>query len=120
MFFNQTVHKDGSFVKMSSEDVKAKCIDTIRAIKATRLERISQTMEEARQKIMSGYFHRLFKKPTPTDEEVKAYLDDGFISELFWDETYGFKNEEVASKLLHACQFVEEIYVSTEDLRRIT
>lgn len=120
MFFNQTVHKDGSFVKMSSDDVRAKCESTLSYIKKVRQERIAKTIEDARQEMMKGYLHRWFKKPPPTDDEVRVYLDDGFISELYWDEIAFFKNEETANKLLHACQFVEEIYVSTEDLRRIT
>ena len=120
MFFNQTVHKDGSFVKMSSEDVKAKCELTLKTIKRVRQEKVAKTIEETRQKMMEGFLHRTFKKSPPTDDEVRAYLSDDFISELFWDETAFFKNEEVANKLLHACQFVEEIYVSTEDLQRIT
>jgi hypothetical protein len=120
MFSNEIVHKDGSFVKMSSKDVKVKCEATLRSIKQIRQQKVSKTIEDARQEIMGGFLYRLFKRPPPTDEEVRDYLHGDWISPLFWDERAFYKDEEVATKLLHACQFVEEIYVSTEDLRRIT
>jgi hypothetical protein len=120
MFFGtQTVHKDGSFVRMRSDVIKAKCEAMLIAIKSIRQERVKKTIEEGRQRMMQGFWHRLLKKPVPTDDQVKSYLSDGMISETFWDEISFYKNEEVAKKLLNACTYAEEIFVSTEDLERL-
>ena len=120
MFFgNPTVHKDGSFVRMRSDVIKAKCEAMLIAIEAVRKKRVQETIEATRQRMMKGFWHRLFKRPVPTDEQVRQHLNDGFISELFWDENAYFKNEEIARKLLNASKYAEEIYVSTEDLERL-
>lgn len=115
MFFNQTPHKDGSFVMMRSDIIKIKCERTLIWIKEAREEKIKNLMDSARAKIMQGFWHRLFKKPIPTDDQVKAYLD----YELFFAQVRYGNSEAIANKLLNACKYADEIYVSTEDLERL-
>jgi hypothetical protein len=121
MFFgSQTVHKDGSFVLIRSDIIKAKCENALASIKAAREKYRQEAMDKARAEMMNGFWFKLFKKPVPTDEQVESYLCDGVMfSELFRIQIMYYKQEDVANRLLSASKYADEMYVSTEDLERL-
>jgi hypothetical protein len=109
-----------SFVKMSS----AKVLD----MATLCLERINNKCEEEKKKyietyrkiIMNGWWHRLFNKPVPTDEEVIEYMDNNYTLYSYIDCKYRYQRN-IAKRLKKACQINAsdlntDIYVSTEDL----
>lgn len=118
--FSQTIHKDGSFVLMNSSVIKAKCEAMLSYIKTHRAQARQEVMDENREKMKNRFFHRLFKRPDPTDQEVEDYITgDVMFSDLFRVELFGYESEAVAKRLLKACEYTSEIYVSTEDLEKI-
>ena len=92
----------------------------IYAIEASRKDSRKEMIDENRAEMKKGFFHRLFKRPDPTDEEVETYIaGDRWFSPLWLCDNAHYEGEAVAKRLLNACKYVEEFYVSTEDLERL-
>jgi hypothetical protein len=107
---------DGSFVKMSSKTVAEMATKELEWIKQYREKKTQRAIESCRQKMVNGWWHRLWKKPVPTDQEVIVFLE--FDIDMI-NATYGC-SEMIAKRLLNACQYAEDIFISTEDLRVIS
>ena len=120
MFVNQTIEADGSFVKISAKEAKNMAEDTLQWIKKERTARKEEAILADMKRLDSGFWHKLFRMKPHTREDAIASLDDDP-----WDFDYHFsklmyhKSEDSARRILNACNFAEEIYISTEDLRRI-
>lgn len=118
--FSHATHKDGSFVLMDSSVIKAKCEAMLIHIEAHRKEFRQEVIDKNREEMKNRFFHRLFKRPDPTDKEVEEYVTSGtWLSELWLADTVGYQSEDVAKRLLKACEYTNEIYVSTEDLEKL-
>ena len=116
--FDKKFH--GSFIKMPSKKVREMAAATLEKIRKSREEEYKSDLEHYRQEMMKGFWHRLLKKPAPTDVEVIAWHDKVYYDSFgMWSELrYG--NQEAAARRLHrACEEADEIYISTEDLSQI-
>lgn len=113
-----------SLVVIPSSQLKKMAEATINYILQYRKNALDELIAKERQEITLGFWHRLLKRPIPTDAEVLSQLNGGcgdglYISEVFWIETKYWKNEQVANKLLRATSLSNEVYVSTEDLSKL-
>ena len=111
---------DGSFIKMPTSKVAEMAQKTLDWINQYRAEKTQKYIESHRQYMVSGFWHRFWKRPAPSDKEVIKNINNNpwnnfqFIA-MSYDIT-----EKTAKRLLIACKQADEIYISTEDLQRIT
>jgi hypothetical protein len=117
---SKTVECDGSFIKMPSKKIAEMAQATLVWVKEQREAKRQAYIERARQEIMGGWWHRFRNKPVPTDEEALAAIEENSWSGYNLIPLVGGKAESAAIRLLKACEHAEEIYISTEDLRRIS
>lgn len=121
MFFNQTTECDGSFVKIASKDAVEMATNTLVWVKKLRADAKLAAIETERQRINNGFWHKLFHLKEATIEQAVGNLEDDH-----WNFDYHFtsviarKNEEAANRILNAAKHADEVYISTEDLRRIS
>lgn len=121
MFFNSTVECDGSFVKMDSKVVKEMAFKTLERIKTYRAARKEKAIHDVINDINNGFWHKLLRLKPATREDAIAYLEGDV-----WNFDYHFtacmsaKAFESAERLLNACEHAEVVYISTEDLNRIS
>jgi hypothetical protein len=121
MFFNQTVGADGSFVKVTSKDASEMAIKTLAWVKKLRDDREARAIEIERQKINDGFWHKLFRLKEATVEDAKESLAyDHWNFDYHFTNQIAFKNEEAANRILNACKHASEIFISTEDLQKIS
>lgn len=109
-----------SFIKMPSKKIAEIAQAALVWIEKAREAKRKAYIDAARQEIMSGWWHRIAKKSTPTDEEALERIEENPWSGFNLIPLYAGKAEDAALRLLKACEYAEEIYVSTEDLRRIS
>jgi|SRR5579859_1474427 len=105
-----------SFIKLSSKTVKEIATEKLDKIAKYRFRRRQEYIEIRRQEISKTWWHRFWKKPIPTDEQVLDYIKHDVFNELYFISIAGAKAEIVAEKLLKACLLSEEIYLTVEDL----
>jgi hypothetical protein len=117
---NETIECDGSFIKMSSKKIAELANNTLVWVKEVRETKRKSYIENVRQEIMNGWWHRFRNKPIPTDEEVLARIEENPWNSFNLIPIHGGKAEAAAIRLLKACEYADEIYISTEDLRRIS
>lgn len=121
MFFNQTVECDGSFVKMSSVDVKKMALKTLEWIKNEREKKREEEIQFTQKSLDNGFWHKLFRMKPSTREQAIAVLEsDPWDIDYHCPEIIYWKNEDTAKRVLNACEHADEIYISTKDLRRIS
>ena len=121
MFFNQTIEHDGSFVKISSKDAVEMATKTLAWVDSLRAESKAKAIEAERQRLNNGFFHKHFRMKEATVEDDKASLDyDEWNFYYHFNELIAHKNEVTALKILNAAEHADEIYISTEDLKRIS
>jgi hypothetical protein len=121
MFFNQTVEQDGSFVKISSIKATKMAQDTLNWITQKRADRKANAIEEERQRINNGFFHKLFHLREATEQDaIYSLQGDIYNFEYHWSQMAYYKSEEAAQRVLNACKHVDDIFISTEDLQRIS
>jgi hypothetical protein len=121
MFFNQTVNADGSFVKISSKDATEMAAKTLIWVDKLRTNRLNRAIEIEIQRINNGFWHKLFRMKDATVEEAKkslAYDECNF--DYHFTSLIAGKNEETALRILNAAEHADEVYISTEDLKRIS
>jgi hypothetical protein len=112
---------DGSFIKMPSKKVSEMAKDKLARINAYIKERKEKHIKYVRQEIIGGFWHRFWNRPDPTDEEIIAFCNDMvFYDRLAWPNLNYNDTIYVANRLINACQHAEELYISTEDLQRIS
>lgn len=121
---HQTKSCDDSFVKMTSSKIIEMAKATLKYIKDYRDSATKAVFDNEKQYIMNGFWHKLFKRPEPTDEEVWASVNRCGGDVIHFPETFFInlrysKNEDAAHRLLNAAQHADEIYISTKDLRRL-
>lgn len=121
MFFNSTVECDGSFVKMDTKVVKKMATKTLERIKKYRADRKEKAIEDIINDINNGFWHNLFRMKPATRKDALAYLEnDTWNFDYHFSGCVGYKSEESANRLLNACEHAETVYISTEDLHRIS
>lgn len=123
--FGQRESQSASLVKLTSAKVIDKCERSLAYIKAYRENEFKKLIVKERERIVNGFFHKLFKRPVPSDEEVVRIIEqpsgDVFnVPETFWINIQFHKSEEIAKRLLNAAKQADEIYVSTEDLEYLS
>lgn len=121
MFFNQTMNCSTSFIKISSKEAAKMAQDTLDHVKSRREKARNDAIEDERQRINNGFFHKFFRMKDATVEDAKANL-----SYDSWNFNYHFtslicaKNEAVAKRILNASKHADEIMISTEELHLIS
>jgi hypothetical protein len=111
---------DGSFIKMPSQKVSEMAKSTLVWIKEYREKRTKTYINNARQEIMNGWWYRFIKRSILTDEEVLAIIHKNPFNGFAFIPIAYDKLEDAAKRLLNACHHTDEIYISTEDLQRIS
>lgn len=117
--------RDGSFVTMPSHRIILLCEQTLQRIADYRKRQHKKLIEDTRAEMIDNWWHKLWKKPDPTDEEVLTYIHRGGgdtirLPETFWINIHGSTEEDVAHRLLNAAKYADEVCISTEDLERIS
>ena len=122
MFFNSTTNEcDGSFVKVASKDAKEMAQNTLEWVQERRQTSRESAIKREMDNINEGFFHKLFRmKPATREEAVANLQNDIWNFEYHGTHFIGYENEKTANRILNACKHAEEIYISTEDLRRIS
>lgn len=121
MFFNQTIETDGSFVKIASKNAIEMATKTLARIEKLRAESKEKAIEIERQHINNGFFHKLFRMKDATIEDAEKSLSyDDWNFDYHFTGLIAHKNEDSANRILNAAQHADEIYISTEDLQRIS
>lgn len=110
-----------SFVKMPSAKISEMCEDSLQFIYQRRAEKKKRQIEDVRQSIVKRFWHRFWRRPVPTDEEIIDYLENsdyclfyGNPDNLYWE------TEKLCHKLSVACKQVDEINISVSDLDQIS
>lgn len=121
----QAKKRDGSFVSLPSTKIIYLCERTLERITNHRKRAHKKLIEETREEMVNDWWHKLWKKPIPTDEEVLSYIhrsggDTIRLPETFWINCHGVTNEDTAHRLLNAAKYADEVCISTEDLERIS
>lgn len=121
----QPKKRDGSFVTVPSKTIIDLCNKTIDRIAKYRERAHKKLIETTRDEMVNDWWHKLWKKPVPTDEEVLTYIhrsggDTIRLPETFWINFHGSANEDVAHRLLNAAKYADEVSISTEDLEKIS
>ena len=122
MFFCQSENCkcSGSFIKMPAKEIAEMAKATLVWVEESRAKISKRYIDDARQEMMNGWWHRLTKRPAPTDEEALERIKENPWSGFNIIHLHGGKAEDAARRLLVACKYVDEIYISTEDLQRIS
>jgi hypothetical protein len=121
MFFNSTTECDGSFVKIASKDAIEMATKTLAWVDKLRSDRQAGTIEIEQQRINNGFFHKLFRMKEATVEDAKKNLAyDHWNFDYHFNGLIAHKNESAANRILNAAKHADEIYISTEDLQRIS
>jgi hypothetical protein len=104
-----------SFIKMSSVDVEKMANETIALIQNRNIQFQSSIIEQARKKIINGWWHKLWKKSAPDDIEVLFKMSH--IDHIVFNSTCTQYNnaKDVCHKLLGLCKIADEIYLSSSD-----
>jgi hypothetical protein len=112
-----------SSVKISSVRIAEMCQTTLTYIKQRRIDKKEKQIKDIRAAIVKGFWHRFWKRPVPTDEEIIAIANDYHNSFSWWyedpDSLY-WETERLCKKLLVACKQAEEINISVADLDQIS
>ena len=117
---NETVEYSSSFIKMSSQKIAEMAQATLVWVKEQREIKRKRYIESARQEIMNGWWHRFIKRSILTDDEVMAIIQKNPFNGFAFIPIAHDKKEDAARRLLTACEHADDIYISTEDLRRIS
>ena len=121
MFFNQTVERDGSFVKISSKDAAELATKTLAWVKKLRVDRKAAEVERERQRINNGFWHKLFRlKEATVEQAIENLKYDQWNFDYHYNSLICAKNESTAMRVLNAVKHANEIYISMEDLQRIS
>lgn len=131
---------DGSFVKLSSEEVKARSLESLKQIRKEIKAATQHLIDDRRQQIEEERKHRrnsiwygflnLFTgdkedPPMPTDEEILHDIEHDcpgdyiHLPETYWIDLRYDKYRDVAYRLYNAASHADEIYVSTSDLEML-
>lgn len=135
MFFPYShVECDGSFVKMSAKEVKARAEESYWEIKKRKKEAVQRLIDSRKKEILkdrekarNSFWSRIFgykERPMPTDEEIQESLESYsgeflHLPETHWIDLRYEKYVDVALRLMNAAEHAEEVYVSTTDLERL-
>jgi hypothetical protein len=115
---------DGSFIKMPSKKVSEMAKARLAWIEQYKKDRRQKHIDKNRQEMINGWWHRFRKLPIPTDQEVIDYIEDSYRNGNWginwWPVNHYSESEAVANRLINACEHAEDIYISTEDLQRIS
>lgn len=111
----------GSFIKMPSDKVAQMASECLKNIREAKEKRRQEELDSWRKIMVNRFWHKLLKKPAPTDEEVINWVNDNSWEGFdYWNSLRYAVREAAAGRVLHACKFVSEIYISTEDLEKIS
>lgn len=106
---------------MSSEKIKTLVNKRLDKIKESKSNRIKKLIDRTKDERCSGFIFKLFNKPIPSDEEILQELygsyhgDSWNPSMIAWINKDYLLEESICSKLLHAAELAEEIFISVED-----
>lgn len=121
MFISSTTKCDGSFVKISSIDAKKMAEDALARVKKRREDSKERAIQCEMEMINNGFFHKLFRMKPATREEAIAELEaDHWNFDYHFTNCIGYQSEEAGARILNACKYASELYISTEDLRCIS
>jgi hypothetical protein len=121
MFFNQTIEADGSFVKVASKDALEMAKDTLQWVENERTTRKRQAIEREQKRLNNGFWHKLFRCKEVTFEEAEESIqNDPWNFDYNFGPVMFYKTESACNRIINAAKHADEIYISTEDLRRIS
>lgn len=125
--------RDGSFIRLSSIKIAELCYQTLSNIEeykrqdlARLIVSLKNELLERREKKRHSLWSKIFgyvEPPMPSDRDlIRTYEQSGdgvWMPETTFIEIRYMKHIEVANRLLNAAKYVDEIAISTEDLKRL-
>lgn len=99
-----------SSVSIPAAKVRHMAENTIKRIQNARNAAVNRALDEIREDYRKSWWRRLFRRPIPTDAEILKSMDTDMIQLMYYNQ------EQVAQRLLKACNYSDTILVSTEDL----
>lgn len=113
---------NSSYVIMLSDRVRELCLKSIEHLKSTRLSALDEEINYIVARSQLSWWRRLMSRPVVTREEALKILnaDPDPLSELSFENRLYARSLELPNRLLVACDAVDEIYVSVDDLEMIS
>src|SRR5271163_1218450 len=113
---------NSSFILITSAEVQRLAEATLQRIREARETAMVRLIEDYRQRTIQGLWHRLLRKPTPTDKQMVEMIKVGYVSSWEWlnAQTLYQASVNVAHELLVACKYTDTINISIEDLYKIS
>lgn len=112
-----------SYITMSAAEVKKLANGCLESIAKEKDRRWQEEVNLLRAKYIESWSHRFLNEPIPSDEFLMKEVHAGRgidSSESTFIELYGRISSNVAHKLLNTTLYSDVIYVSADDLERIT